>query len=95
MMTSIYISEGSTIRPNYKSQKFNNNKNAQIIKCYLYKASWVFECSYELYLAQNLQLWVPLNRFHLSQWAAIEPDTNCDHMCNVYVNKHNEYVITV
>ena len=53
-MTLIYSKEMSTNLLNYKSQKIH--KNIQKIKCYLHKASWVFEFSYELFLAQSLQL---------------------------------------
>ena len=64
-----------------KLQIANIHKNAPKIKCYLCKASWVFEFSYKFCLAQNLQLWVPLAQFHLSRWTYIEPGTH--NMCRV------------
>ena len=63
-------SEVSTNQPNYKSQK--SIKMLKKIKCYLYKASWVFAFSYKLYLAQTLQICLgtpnPISPFPLSRY---------------------------
>ena len=53
IITLIYSSDVSTVQPNCMSQIFIKMLK---IKCYLYKAGWVFEFLYTLYLAQNLQL---------------------------------------
>ena len=74
-MTFIYSSEVSTNILNYKSQKSIKIFKKKI-KCYLHNASWVFEFSYKLLLAQNMQLCLgTLTQFHLTRWADIEPGT--------------------
>ena len=45
-----------SVRYSAKLQIANIHKMPPTIKCYLYKVSWVLEFSYELFLAQNLQL---------------------------------------
>ena len=52
-MTLIYSSEVSTIQQNYQLQKPIRRLK---IKYYLHNGSRVFEFSYKLYLAQNVQL---------------------------------------
>ena len=50
-----------------KLQVAKSPNNAPKIKCYRYKATWDFELSYKLYLAQDLQLC--LGTPHLFTWA--------------------------